>query len=307
MAAMEMNNLALAERCLKELRTQFSPTTPNDSNTTTISTISTSSLRVWRLEALFLEAKGDVDAAMALYDRMSRTIRLAAAQAPTPSPVAAAGPGGAAAASADALSDSSSIAFMAAFISRRRATLQRLQQRPKEAIATLVHHVNLYSADVDAYEELCDLYLAAASTEGGEALSLAAHCMEEILLHNPHNHLSHTKYADILYTLRKTETARKHYARALELTQTPSARALYGLLLCGAASAATPLPSVDAHTKNKGTKKITDKDKETQVDSELTQEAKRQLIHKYEVVDSQIASRLARVAENVMSSLLPST
>lgn len=50
-------------------------------------------------------------------------------------------------------------------------------------------------SDLEAWHELCNLYLA----EG--EYSKAAFCMEEVLLHNPHSHLIHQRLAEIRYTM----------------------------------------------------------------------------------------------------------
>lgn len=48
--------------------------------------------------------------------------------------------------------------------------------------------------DQEAWQELCDLYL------GEQEYAKAAFCMEELILHNPHNHLFHQRLAEIKYT-----------------------------------------------------------------------------------------------------------
>jgi hypothetical protein len=48
--------------------------------------------------------------------------------------------------------------------------------------------------DQEAWQELSELYLT--EQEYGKA----AFCMEELILHNPHNHLFHQRYAEIKYT-----------------------------------------------------------------------------------------------------------
>lgn len=49
-------------------------------------------------------------------------------------------------------------------------------------------------SDQEAWHELCDLYLQ--EQEYGKA----AVCVEELILHNPHNHLLHQRYAEIKYS-----------------------------------------------------------------------------------------------------------
>lgn len=52
-----------------------------------------------------------------------------------------------------------------------------------------------FMSDQEAWLELCNLYLIEG--EHGKA----AFCMEELLLHNPHNHLYHQRLAEIRYTM----------------------------------------------------------------------------------------------------------
>lgn len=49
-------------------------------------------------------------------------------------------------------------------------------------------------SDQEAWHELCDLYLQE------QEYSKAAFCMEELILHNPHSHLIHQRYAEIKYS-----------------------------------------------------------------------------------------------------------
>lgn len=50
-------------------------------------------------------------------------------------------------------------------------------------------------SDVEAWQELCELYLQV------QEYSRAAFCAEELILHQPHNHLMHQRLADIRYTM----------------------------------------------------------------------------------------------------------
>jgi hypothetical protein len=49
-------------------------------------------------------------------------------------------------------------------------------------------------SDQEAWQELCELYLLE------QDFARAAFCMEELILHNPHSHLIHQRYAEIRYT-----------------------------------------------------------------------------------------------------------
>lgn len=80
-------------------------------------------------------------------------------------------------------------------------------------------------ADFEGWQELCDLYIIE------QDFSKAAFCMEELILHNPHNHLLHQRYADIRYSqggLENVELARSYYSQAVKLNPN-NMRALYGL------------------------------------------------------------------------------
>lgn len=50
-------------------------------------------------------------------------------------------------------------------------------------------------SDQEGWHELCNLFLS----EGDYAK--AAFCMEELILHNPHNHLYHQRLGEIRYTM----------------------------------------------------------------------------------------------------------
>ena len=50
-------------------------------------------------------------------------------------------------------------------------------------------------SDQEAWLELSELYTL------DQEYSKAAFCLEELLLHNPHNHLYHQRHAEIRYTM----------------------------------------------------------------------------------------------------------
>lgn len=82
-------------------------------------------------------------------------------------------------------------------------------------------------SDTEAWHELCNLYIAEGDYQK------AMFCMEELLLHNPHNHLVNQRLADIRYTMggiENYEIAKSYYSVAVKLSPT-NLRALYGLLL----------------------------------------------------------------------------
>ena len=70
----------------------------------------------------------------------------------------------------------------------------------------------------------------------------AAYCMEELLLHNPHNHLYHQRNAEIRYTMGgydNLEIAKQYYCQAVKLAPS-NMRALHGLLLTVTQLASSP-------------------------------------------------------------------
>jgi len=114
----------------------------------------------------------------------------------------------------------------AAFHKRKIAVLKARGKR-LEAIKELTKYLKLFMSDVEAWQELCSLYLAE------EEYSKAAFCMEEVLLHNPHSHLVHQRLAEIRYTmggLDNLEVARTYYSQAIKLNPN-NLRALYGLYM----------------------------------------------------------------------------
>lgn len=81
--------------------------------------------------------------------------------------------------------------------------------------------------DLEAWQELSELYINEFD------YTKAAFCVEELILHNPHNHLLHQRYADIKYSQGGSENldiARIYYCQALKLNP-KNMRALYGLYL----------------------------------------------------------------------------
>ena len=72
-----------------------------------------------------------------------------------------------------------------------------------------------------------------------QMFSQAAHCYEELLLHQAHHIPYYVQYADILYTIggssgQNFRTARSYYSAAVQLSKGTNIRALYGLCACSA-------------------------------------------------------------------------
>lgn len=150
------------------------------------------SVRVKRLEALALEQKGEYQAARNVYAAIIKE---------TPVDTGA---------------------------RKRTAMTYKAEGKLDRAIQILNEYTSVFANDTDAWQELCQLYLATGRT------SLAQFCVEELLLLRPEHYALHLQYADLLYTQggqANLRVARKYYAQSLEL-KPDNARALYGLLLC---------------------------------------------------------------------------
>lgn len=119
---------------------------------------------------------------------------------------------------------------------KRRIAILKSRGRINDAIKELTEYLKRFMIDQEAWQELSDLYLQ--EQEYGRA----AFCIEELILHNPHNHLLHQRYAEIRYTqggFENLELARSHYCLALKLNPN-NMRALYGLFLSAANIAMSP-------------------------------------------------------------------
>ncbi|CAB3235239.1 unnamed protein product [Arctia plantaginis] len=110
---------------------------------------------------------------------------------------------------------------------KRRVAILKAQGLITEAIKDLVDYLKKFMSDVEGWQELCELYLQV------QEYSRAAFCAEELILHQPHNHLMHQKLADIRYTMggmENLELAKTYYCQALKLNP-DNMRALLGLFL----------------------------------------------------------------------------
>ncbi|XP_030758342.1 ER membrane protein complex subunit 2-like [Sitophilus oryzae] len=110
---------------------------------------------------------------------------------------------------------------------KRKVAVFKAQGRIVDAIKELTEYLKIFMADVDAWQELSELYIS--ENDFGKA----AFCVEELILHNPHNHLLHQRYADIKYTqggVENLELAKSYYSQALKMNP-KNMRALYGLYL----------------------------------------------------------------------------
>lgn len=108
---------------------------------------------------------------------------------------------------------------------KRRVTVLKAQGKNVEAIKELAEYLKMFMADFEGWQELSDMYVQE------QDFSKASFCVEELILHNPHNHLLHQRYADIRYSQGgqdNVEVARSYYCQALKLNPN-NIRALYGL------------------------------------------------------------------------------
>ena len=80
-------------------------------------------------------------------------------------------------------------------VSKRKVAIMRADNKPAEAIQLLGAYLKTYMNDLEAWQELCDLYLKV------QDYAKAAHTMEELVITHPHHHLYQQRYADILYTM----------------------------------------------------------------------------------------------------------
>ncbi|CAG4946170.1 unnamed protein product [Colias eurytheme] len=149
------------------------------------------SLRVLRYKAMWLEAQEQYDKALQVLDQIIKTDE-------TNAPAR-----------------------------KRRVAIMKAQGQMTEAIKELVDYLKKFISDMEAWQELSELYL-----QMGE-YSRAAFCVEELILHQPHNHLFHQRLADIRYTMggvENMELAKSYYCQAVKLNPN-NVRALLGLVL----------------------------------------------------------------------------
>lgn len=97
---------------------------------------------------------------------------------------------------------------------KRKVAVLKAQGKTVEAIKELADYLKIFMADVEAWQQLSELYISE------QDFNKAAFCVEELILHNPHNHLLHQRYADIKYTqggLENLEIAKSYYSYALKI------------------------------------------------------------------------------------------
>ena len=134
-----------------------------------------------------------------------------------------------------------------AVVRKRLVAILKAQNKIAEAVKELNEYLKKFMSDQEAWTELTELYISQQEHKK------AKFCMEELILVNPHNHLFHQRYAEILYTLggnENMEKARKYFAQALKLDNN-NMRALFGFFMAAAHLANS---SKDAKTKKENSK-----------------------------------------------------
>ncbi|XP_057651099.1 ER membrane protein complex subunit 2-A-like [Diorhabda carinulata] len=110
---------------------------------------------------------------------------------------------------------------------KRQIAILKSLGRTSDAIRELTDYLKVFMADIEAWQELSELYLSEFD------YSKAAFCIEELILHSPHNHLLHQRYADVKYSqggLENMELARNYYYQSFKLNP-KNMRSLYGIYL----------------------------------------------------------------------------
>lgn len=88
-------------------------------------------------------------------------------------------------------------------------------------------YLKIYMDDADAWYELSEVYLATCNH------SKAIYCLEEVLLHQPHNYMVYMRIGDIQASLNHVDAASnaiKYYSQSILIKPTP--RAYWGILYC---------------------------------------------------------------------------
>ena len=132
-------------------------------------------------------------------------------------------------------------------VRKRLVAILKAQNKIAEAVKELNEYLKKFMGDQEAWTELAELYISQQEHKK------AKFCMEELILVNPHNHLFHQRYAEILYTIggnENMEKARKYFAQALKLDNN-NMRALFGFFMAAAHLANS---SKDAKMKKENSK-----------------------------------------------------
>ncbi|XP_071854602.1 ER membrane protein complex subunit 2-like [Apostichopus japonicus] len=131
-------------------------------------------------------------------------------------------------------------------VMKRLVAIHKGKNDIPSAIKELNKYIASFMSDSEAWMELAELYIQE------QDYSKAAFCFEELILYNPHHHLYHQRYAEILYTqggIDNLEIARKYFAQAVKLNSN-NIRALYGMLLCAYHIASSSKSTAKKKTEN---------------------------------------------------------
>jgi len=119
---------------------------------------------------------------------------------------------------------------------KRQIAMVKARGKILDAINLLNDYLQIFCGDMEAWQELAELSISCSM------LKQASFCYEELILIAPQNHHFHIRYAEILYSLGgydNLKLARKYFAKALELSDCDSNRALYGILISAQAISRT--------------------------------------------------------------------
>ncbi|KAJ8020259.1 ER membrane protein complex subunit 2 [Holothuria leucospilota] len=131
-------------------------------------------------------------------------------------------------------------------VMKRLIAIHKGQNDIPGAIKELNKYIENFMSDSEAWMELAELYIQE------QHYSKAAFCFEELILSNPHHHLYHQRYAEIMYTQggpENLEIARKYFAQAVKLNSN-NMRALYGMFLSASHLAASSKATIKKKTEN---------------------------------------------------------
>jgi tetratricopeptide (TPR) repeat protein len=112
---------------------------------------------------------------------------------------------------------------------KRQIAILKAQGHRIDAIKELNEYLKTFINDTEAWLEQCRNYLAECD------YARAAHCMEELLLAQPHNSLYLQRYAEIKYAqggFENVDTAKQYFVQSARTDTTNAMRSLYGILLC---------------------------------------------------------------------------
>lgn len=111
---------------------------------------------------------------------------------------------------------------------KRRVGCYKASGKPDKAIESLSEYLNTFMGDVNAWEELANLYCEK------RMFAQSIFCYEEVICAQPQVAKHHRHIAEVYYTwggYANLQTARKYYAAALDMSTASDLRAMYSLVL----------------------------------------------------------------------------